>query len=146
MKRKKIDYSIKTATVFGTGSHIILEKKYLGKKVLVLPESSEYLIEDILKEYEKRLNDLKNPKLLEYLSKEDFEAVKKIYEDLIKKHKNHKGYAVAMFKKNIQSTYESLDFIRLNDVSVIIQEIGDHLPARVKKKLLSEYYKAVPSE
>lgn len=134
-----IQPKIKEATKFGTGSHIILDREDVGKTFLVLPESSKYILVNVLKQYHDAIESCINPLLNEFLSKKEFIAIKAIYKDLI--GKNVKGYNVGVYKKFLKSSYNNLDKFKLSDISNILSDIENVLPKRLKEKLLGEYYK-----
>lgn len=130
---------IKDCKAFGDGgSHIIMSVEDVGKKFLVLPESAKYLLEEILKKYHESLKDLTNPLLSEFLTKKEFEIIKKIYEKAIEKVG---GFMAGVHKKFLESSYKDLNKFRVNDISNIFRDIEEGLPKDIKKKLIQEYYK-----
>lgn len=130
---------IKECKKFGKGGHIVLPKEDIGKKFLVLPESSKYILGNILKQYHESLESLKNPLLNEFLSKKEFETIKRIYKKVIDEPKS--GYNVGIYQKFLEGSYEDLNTFKLSDIGVILNEIESKLPENLKKKLLREYYK-----
>jgi len=130
---------IKKCVKFGTGSHIVMDKEDVGKKFLVLPESSKYILSGILKQYHENLKEHINPLLSEFLTRKDFEIIKSIYEKLLKGR--FKGYNSGIYKRFLKSNYEDLDKFRLSNIGTILNDIEENLPEKLKKKLLAEFYK-----
>lgn len=134
---------IKECKAFGDGgSHITMSIEDIGKKFLILPESSKYLLEEILKKYHESLKDLTNPLLSEFLTKRDFNIIKTIYKKTIKKVG---GFMAGVHKKFLESSYKDLDKFRVSDISNIFRDIENSLPKDIKKKLMNEYYKKYES-
>ena len=132
---------IKKPVRFGSGSHIIMEKEDLGKRFLVLPESSKYILGDILRKYHENLKELTDPLLGNFFSKTEFEVVKKIYKQFIEEKSIQKGLFVKIHKKFLESSYKNLNEFRLSDIDRILWDIEDKLPEKLKNKMLAEWGK-----
>lgn len=129
---------IKECKKFGSyGSHIIMTKNDIGKKFLVLPESSKYILVNILKHYHKALDELTNPKLSEFLSNKEFEALKEVYLGVI--NTNH----VSQHKQFLQSSYKNLSNFTLKDIERILTDVEGYLPKSLKNKLMAEWFKKI---
>lgn len=132
---------IKECKEFGTsGSHIVMAKEDAGKKFLVLPENSKYILIEILKKYHDVLEELTNPSLSEFLTKTEFDLLKKIYEKEIKNVKG--GYIGSLRKTFMESTYDGLknNKLRVNDIDAIFNEIESSIPKSLKDKLKRELF------
>jgi hypothetical protein len=131
---------IKKAVKFGnSGAHIIMGMEDLDKKFLVLSESSKWLLDDVLGRYHESLEEHVNPKLSDFLSKAEFESVKKAYLKLLEE--KIKGYNSGIYKKFLRSDYESLKSFRVSNIGTILTDIENALPKKLKSKLIKEFYK-----
>lgn len=106
---------IKEATPSGNASHIPMLREDRGKKFLVLPESSKYVLEEIMKKYHSALEEKINPKLNDILTKKELSVLEKLTGDI------KVGY------KRVRSLKKILDTFKI--------------PDDLKKKLISEYLK-----
>ena len=132
---------IKLCTGFGTGGHIPMSRHDVGKKFLIFPEDSKYILADIIKEYHKAMEKLINPKLSQFLSRREYYTVKKAYRKLITIKSKTSGLFVGMHKKFLESSHKDLHKFRVNDISMLLNEIEKELPKKLRIKLLAEFYK-----
>lgn len=137
--KNSMKFEIKECTKFGSGGHVVLSIEDVGKKFLILPESSKFILMDILQKYHEALEDATNPLLSDFLTPNEFETLKQVYR---RKIDNFGGYLSGVHKKLMESNYRSLNKFKLKDIGAILNHIEDSLPKVLKKKLISEYYKS----
>jgi len=134
--------NLKECKPFGnSGGHIVLNKEDVGKRFLLLTESSKYILAKVLKQYQDQFEELVNPKLCNFLNKEEFNILKEKYLELIEEKSKQKGLFVIQHKSLLESNYNDLENFELKDVGIILHDIESILPKKLKNKLLGEYYK-----
>ena len=139
---KTIKPVMKECKPFGSGgSHILMSKNDINRNFLVLPESSNYLLDEILTQYSENIKEITNPLLNAILNKEDFNIIKKIYKEEISKCEKKQGLWVNMRKKFLLSDLSDIDIYRVSNIDMILEDIGDLLPKTLFKKLYENYLK-----
>jgi len=137
--------NLKECKPFGnSGGHIVLNKEDVGKKFLLLTESSKYILAKLLEQYQNQFEELVNPKLHNFLNEKDFKTIKQKYLELIEEKSKQRGLFVLQHKAFLESDYNNLENFRLKDIGIVIQDIERKLPEKLKNKLLGEYYRLNP--
>lgn len=127
---------IKDCKKFGaSGGHIVMTKDAVDKSFLILPESSKWILQDVLKQYQEDLSQLTNPLLSEVLNKKEMDLLKKIYKKEIESFRG--GYIPAMRNNFLKNTHTSLinNELRVSDINSFFNE-AIKLPKDLKRKLI----------
>ena len=127
--------TIKTAKKFGHASHIIMGVNDEDKKFLVFPESSKYMLENVLKQYKISIETLTNPSIADVLSTNQIRIIKKLYKNKIKKTENE------VHIKFLQNNMEEMENMSISEIGTILNDLENELPYRLKQRILKEYYR-----
>jgi hypothetical protein len=126
---------IKTAREFGNGSHIILEHEDKDKKFLVFPESSKFILKDIITDYQEMLDTIIKTPMKDFFTEKEFKTIKRLYKEKINKTDN------SIQRKFLQGHLEELDTGSVLELGNILNNLEDDLPVELRKKIMKEYYR-----
>lgn len=132
---KKKPYEIKIAVATGKGAHIFVKKEDIGKRIAIFPEHRKETFDRVLKSFEKEFEEEVNPFIKDYLSPNDFIALEKAFERLLKDCEKMKGMNVESYKRSIRAQLESLDELRVENLNEVFLLVQKRLPAKVNKRL-----------
>ena len=127
---------MKEATKFGTGSHIILDRISIGKNFFIFPEEAKWVLQDVLKRYQDIVTSQTEILLKDFFSKEEYDCIKETYQ------KEIKSIDKVIHKKFLANSYANLSEMTMKDIHVILNDIEDALPRKLRKKMIAMYYKS----
>lgn len=95
---------LKKVVKFGSGGHITLPKKYLGKKVIIVPEEGKIILNRVLQQYNEAINDIIDPTLENTMEKEELQTIAKVTKTKIEEIKKYRAKQIKqkLLKKEYQ--------------------------------------------